>query len=171
MTSSKGPIVTLFGASGYLGKWVAGPFLEALKDGKLQELRLPTRRLDDKIIQGFVARGAKAFKVDFNEKASLETVLKGTDIVISLLGTGPGSPEINEKLVDAMVDAGIKRFLPSEFGTNHYKIKEEYNHPVFNSKKVVFQNAKAKGLNPIRILCCDILEASFGKWFGLDCGA
>jgi len=150
---------------------LVGPFLEALKNGKVGELRLPTRKPNDETIQGFVSQGAKAFEVDFGSPSSLNAVLTGCHTVVSTLGTGPGSTEINKALIDAMVFAGIKSFIPSEFGTNHYRISKEYDHDVFAGKRAIYEESKARGLNPIRILCGDILEASFGNWFGLDCAA
>ncbi|KUJ17916.1 NAD(P)-binding protein [Mollisia scopiformis] len=53
-------------------------------------------------------------KVDFNSTHSLTTALQGVEVVISCLATlAIGSQNL---LIDASVSAGIKRFIPAEFG-------------------------------------------------------
>lgn len=72
-------------------------------------------------------------------------------------------------MIDALVSAKVKVYFPSEFGTNHYKIS--HNHPVFEGKRNHFKCAQENGLRSIRILNGDIMESTFGKWFGLDCNS
>ncbi|KAK1142835.1 hypothetical protein N8T08_007269 [Aspergillus melleus] len=53
-------------------------------------------------------------EVDFSSVESLTPALQGVDVVISCLATiaiGSQNP-----LIDASVDAGVKRFIPAEFG-------------------------------------------------------
>ncbi|RYP93259.1 hypothetical protein DL770_000634 [Monosporascus sp. CRB-9-2] len=55
-------------------------------------------------------------KVDYGSVESLKPALKGQDAVVSTLATiavGSQNP-----LIDAAVEAGVKRFIPSEFGIN-----------------------------------------------------
>ena len=49
-------------------------------------------------------------------QADLLEALKGQDAVISTIATG--SAELQKKLIDASVQAGVKRFVPSEFGSD-----------------------------------------------------
>ncbi len=49
--------------------------------------------------------------------ASLEKNLKGQDAVVCAIGPGPGVASQME-IIDAAVKAGVKRFIPSEFGGN-----------------------------------------------------
>lgn len=92
------------------------------------------------------------------------------DIVVSTLGTNQeGIENVKNSLLDALVKAKVKVYFPSEFGTNHYKTK--YDHPLFVGKRTHFEEAKNRGLHPIRMLIGDIMESSFGKWFGLDCNS
>ncbi|RYP76314.1 hypothetical protein DL769_003654 [Monosporascus sp. CRB-8-3] len=55
-------------------------------------------------------------KVDYGSVESLKPALEGQDAVVSTLATvavGSQNP-----LIDAAVEAGVKRFIPSEFGIN-----------------------------------------------------
>jgi len=84
------------------------------------------------------------------------------------MGTGPGTQEANEILIQAMADAEVPTYLPSEFGTNHYKLPDVYQHPILKMKRSIYEKSKAAGINTIRILCGDLLEGTFGPWFGFD---
>lgn len=55
-------------------------------------------------------------KVDYGSVESLKAALQGQDAVVSSIATvaiGSQNP-----LIDAAVQAGVKRFIPSEFGIN-----------------------------------------------------
>jgi uncharacterized protein YbjT (DUF2867 family) len=53
-------------------------------------------------------------KVDYESASSLAEVFKGQDAVVSPIATG--GLGIQKKIIDAAVQAGVKRFIPSEFG-------------------------------------------------------
>lgn len=57
-----------------------------------------------------------AVVVDYADEASLTEALKDVDAVVSLVGA-PGI-EGQRVLVDAAIAAGVKRFVPSEFGSD-----------------------------------------------------
>ena len=60
--------------------------------------------------------GVAVQKVDFGSVESLTPALAGQDAVVSTIATlGVGS---QGPLVDAAFNAGVKRFIPSEFGIN-----------------------------------------------------
>ncbi|KAI9931457.1 hypothetical protein ASPWEDRAFT_37741 [Aspergillus wentii DTO 134E9] len=60
--------------------------------------------------------GATTTKVDYNNHATLVDALKGQDVVVSAIAT-PATPE-QIKIIDAAVEAGVKRFVPAEFGVD-----------------------------------------------------
>lgn len=103
--------------------------------------------------------------MDYKNTSTVTTALQGVDVLVSALGT-EGVDEVRETIIKASVEAGVKVYFPSEFGTNHYQIS--YQHPLFEGKHDHFVKAKEQGLNPIRMLVGHIMECSFGKWFGLD---
>ncbi|KAI9742855.1 MAG: hypothetical protein M1818_003584 [Claussenomyces sp. TS43310] len=90
--------------------------------------------------------GVKVFKSDYSE-ASLVEAFKGQDAVVSALGAGGLADEI--KIIDAAVEAGVKRFLPSEFSCNTFNAKTTALVPFFALKVTVIEHLKkqeSKGL-------------------------
>ncbi|KAJ9650783.1 hypothetical protein H2198_009920 [Neophaeococcomyces mojaviensis] len=56
-------------------------------------------------------------EVDYDSPAALVAALKNVDVVISTLGF-QSLFETQKKLIDASIDAGVTRFIPSEFGND-----------------------------------------------------
>ncbi|RWA07888.1 hypothetical protein EKO27_g7218 [Xylaria grammica] len=98
--------VAIAGASGTLGPYV----FKALVDAGFQVTVL-TRSNNP----GAYDPGVKVFEVDFASVESLTTVLKGIDAVVSTVGAT--AIDNQNVLIDAAVAAGVKRFIPSEFGS------------------------------------------------------
>ncbi|KAF4464300.1 oxidoreductase [Fusarium albosuccineum] len=61
------------------------------------------------------ASQVKEVVVDYNDPASLKSALEGVNAVVSTLGA-PAVGQQQRALVDAAVDAGVQRFIPSNFG-------------------------------------------------------
>jgi putative NADH-flavin reductase len=62
----------------------------------------------------------KVHKTDYTSEVSVVEGLKGQDAVVSTIATAALA---NQKIIiDAAVKAGVKRFIPSEFGINTTKI-------------------------------------------------
>jgi hypothetical protein len=55
-------------------------------------------------------------RIDFDSPEILTKALSGQDAVVSLMA--PGGIGEQKKAIDAAIEAGVKRFLPSEFGVN-----------------------------------------------------
>ncbi|SPO06191.1 related to 2`-hydroxyisoflavone reductase [Cephalotrichum gorgonifer] len=75
-------------------------------------------------------------EVDYNVPEDLTKALEGTEVVISTLGT-PGFA-LQDALVDAAIAAGVKRFIPSEFGCDTANPKTR-KLPVY-AQKVAIQD-------------------------------
>lgn len=75
--------------------------------------------------------GVSTASADYESIDSLASVFKDQDAVVSVVGS-PGLPK-QHILVDAAIKAGVKRFLPSEYGcdTTHAKTSQL---PVFQGK-------------------------------------
>ncbi|KAJ5184059.1 oxidoreductase CipA [Penicillium capsulatum] len=56
--------------------------------------------------------------VDYSSKDSLVAALKGQDALINTLGVGQIPVDVHLRLVDAALVAGVRRYLPSEFGSD-----------------------------------------------------
>ncbi|KAL5531650.1 hypothetical protein ACEPAG_4527 [Sanghuangporus baumii] len=61
-----------------------------------------------------VSKGVKVVTVDYNPVSSIQSVLSGVDVVISTIGHG--ILEVQDDLVLTAKAAGVKLFVPSEFG-------------------------------------------------------
>jgi uncharacterized protein YbjT (DUF2867 family) len=59
----------------------------------------------------------KVVPVDYDSLDSLTAALKGQDALVSTLATLAIGVQI--RLIDAAITAGVKRFIPSEFGSNN----------------------------------------------------
>jgi uncharacterized protein YbjT (DUF2867 family) len=84
----------------------------------------------------------KVIKADYSSHESLTNAFKGQDAVISLVG-GAALGE-QKKLIDAAIAAGVKRFLPSEYGSNVPDDRVRQAVPVFEAKKSVVDYLKSK---------------------------
>ncbi len=59
--------------------------------------------------------------VDYASFESIKEALQGQDAVVSVVGTG--AIAVQRLFVDAAVAAGVRRFVPSEFGVNTRKVR------------------------------------------------
>jgi uncharacterized protein YbjT (DUF2867 family) len=75
--------------------------------------------------------GTDVAEVDYESFDSLKEALKGQDAVISCVTSEQTGSQ--EPLIDAAIAAGVKRFLPSEFGSNLNNPKTR-QLPVFGHK-------------------------------------
>lgn len=99
--------VALAGASGLLGT----PVLHALLNAGFTVTVL-TRRSSTATFPST----AKVIRVDYENLADLTQALQSQDALVSTLTTF--SIGTQKLLIDAAIAAGVKRFLPSEFGSN-----------------------------------------------------
>ncbi|KAH8900010.1 NAD(P)-binding protein [Thozetella sp. PMI_491] len=117
--------VALAGAAGNLGPAI----LNALRDAGFEVTVLT--RADSK---STFPEGVSVARVDYDSVEGLTSVLSGQDAVITTLGPEGSQAQLN--LVEAASKAGVKRFIPSEFGSNVDNPKV-HNFPVFASKVAV----------------------------------
>ncbi|KAL2832302.1 NmrA-like family-domain-containing protein [Aspergillus pseudoustus] len=100
------------------------------------------------------APGVKVLEVDFDSVESLTGALEGTDAVVSTVG---GAAIDNQSvLIDAAVAAGVKRFIPSEFGSVTTNPELE-NLPVYSSIAKIrnyLQGKAASGELSWTVLAC-----------------
>ncbi|KAM0261395.1 hypothetical protein ACHAQJ_002247 [Trichoderma viride] len=75
-------------------------------------------------------------QVDYNSVDSLTNALKGQDATVATLG--PGGVGLQKNLIEASIKAGVKRFIPSEFGSDTTN-KKTAQLPVFGGK-IAIQN-------------------------------
>ncbi|KAI8944791.1 hypothetical protein F4801DRAFT_170438 [Xylaria longipes] len=98
--------------------------------------------------------------VDYDSVESLTTALQGQDAVVSTLGPEALSRQLN--LVEAAVKAGVKRFLPSEFGSDTTNAKNA-NLAVFGHK-IATHKALVKEAANGNISYTTIVNGPFFDW-------
>ena len=100
--------VAIAGAAGSLGSVV---FQKLVDSGKFH-----VRVLRRNGSRSTYPAGTDVADVDFGSVDSLKAALQGYDAVVAPVASE--SIEVQKNLIDASIAAGVKRFLPSEFGSN-----------------------------------------------------
>ncbi|KAF3941854.1 hypothetical protein ABW19_dt0206704 [Dactylella cylindrospora] len=125
--------VVVVGASGNLGPSI----LEALLASSKFNVSVLTRASSSSTFPA----AATIIKSDYSP-SSLEEAFKGQDAIVSVIaGAGLGE---QKKLVDAAVASGVKRFIPSEFGSNTNNKEAQELVPVFSRKVEVKEYLEEK---------------------------
>ncbi|EED18774.1 conserved hypothetical protein [Talaromyces stipitatus ATCC 10500] len=123
--------VALVGASGSVGRSVLNGLLSSPTDFKITIL--VREGSTSKITQ----EGHAAIKVlrgDFNDDSFLKGTLEGQDALVISLDVTPDTLILQNRLVDVAAAVGVKRIIPSEYGsdTTNPKILEAV--PIFQGK-------------------------------------
>lgn len=111
--------ILIFGATGLIGDHIANAIINSKADfGRIGIFTSPST-LQNKAndIDAFKAKGIEIFSGDINLAGDVEQALKGFDTVVSCVGR----PVIQAQLqwLDVMdKHADVKRFFPSEYGTD-----------------------------------------------------
>ena len=86
--------------------------------------------------------------VDYSSAQSLETALQGVHTVISCIWSlGPDFGTSQLALLKAAEDAGVKRFVPSDWATDHYGSVN-----VYTAKTTLWNAVKTSGLEYTRFI-------------------
>ena len=108
--------------------------------------------------------GVKVLRANYDSMDSLKTAFMGQDVVVSLVaGAVLGN---QNKLIDAAIAAGVKRFLPSEFGSNTTDARTRAIVPMYKSKVETVDYLKSK---ESEISWTSIVTGQFFDW-GLKVG-
>ncbi|KIW49133.1 hypothetical protein PV05_10841 [Exophiala xenobiotica] len=100
-------------------------------------------------------------EVDYSSVTSLTEALKGHDVVVSTLATESLGSQY--PLIDAAIAAGVKRFIPSEFGsdTTHPKSSKL---PVYKYKVETQHYLQAKSAEHPEFTYTLVLNGAFLSW-------
>lgn len=113
--------------------------------------------------------GTDVVKVDYSSLESLTAALANQDAVVSAAGN-EGVPG-QKVLIDAAIAAGVKRFLPSEFGSDLANPKAR-SLPVFHFKVQTKEHLEARAAEPAlkdKFTYTYVYNNAFLDW-GLDVG-
>jgi uncharacterized protein YbjT (DUF2867 family) len=103
--------VTVAGITGAIG----GSIIEALSHAGFVVQALTRNRTS---ARAFVDSKIKIIETGYNEVHGLTRILQDQDAVVSCLGDTAEAVTAQRVLIKAAVAAGVKRFIPSEFGSD-----------------------------------------------------
>ncbi|KAL5315881.1 hypothetical protein ACEPPN_016755 [Leptodophora sp. 'Broadleaf-Isolate-01'] len=148
--------VAVVGAAGALG----APILKAIVDSGKFNVTVITRPASTSTF----ASSVNVVKADYTSVDSLTSALKGQDVVVSAVGMeGLLGQSI---LIDAAIAAGVKRILPSEFGSDLSHPKTAVQ-PVFGYKIATRKHLEDKIAAGADITYTYVVNGGFLDW-GLD---
>lgn len=104
----------------------------------------------------------RVYKTDYSE-SSLISSLEGHDAVVSTI-SGSGLKE-QQKIIDAAILAGVKRFIPSEYGIDVCHPKAMEIVPFFNQKQQI--NAYLRSKESQGITWTSVATGPFLDWVRL----
>ena len=112
--SSSFHTVTIAGGTGDLGYHIAEAFLN---DGsyKVKVLRRKPEN-ENKNAKLLASKGAEIVYADYSQHDDLVKALKGTDVLVSVMGI-ESVYTVQSLFLAAAKEANVKRFIPSEFGS------------------------------------------------------
>lgn len=125
--------VIIIGAGGNLGPSILKAFLSS---------SFKTSVLSREGSNSTFPSGVNVLRANYDSLDSLKQAFQGQDVVISLVGGGALGDQ--NKLIDAAIAAGVKRFVPSEFGSNTPNPKTRAIVPVFEAKVGTVNYLKSK---------------------------
>ncbi|KAK8648962.1 hypothetical protein V6N13_129704 [Hibiscus sabdariffa] len=131
--------ILIIGGTGYIGKFIVEA---SAKEGHPTFVLVRGSTLSDpvkgKIIDNFKNLGVHVLIGDLNDHESLVKAIKQVDVVISTVGSLQITDQV--KIIAAIKEAGnVKRFLPSEFGTD-----VDLNNAVEPAKSAFGQKAQIR---------------------------
>lgn len=102
--------------------------------------------------------GFQVMAVDYDQRKSLDFALRGVDVVIS---TVPG--QIQRKIIDSAIRAGVKRFIPAEFeGLATRRTANAADRALDRGKSAVLQHlANNRSRISSTVFACGILYERF----------
>ncbi|KAG8839136.1 hypothetical protein FRC18_000523 [Serendipita sp. 400] len=135
--------IVVVGAGGKLGAPLFQTLLQS-NEPKFTVTALIRSSSSYTLPEGVDQNRAKLAKVDFDDQPGLVNVLRGQDAIVFAFGAGPDLIPTSKTLIDAAIEAGVKRVIPSEFGNDEIPLTE----PLFGNKQVVqkiLQEAASQG--------------------------
>lgn len=126
--------VIIIGAGGNLGPTVLDAFLKTPS--------FNTTVLSREGSSSTFPPNVKVIHANYDSSDSLKAAFQGQDAVVSLVG-GMALGDQN-KLIDAAIAAGVKRFIPSEYGSNTADKRVRDVVPVFEAKYGTVNYLKSK---------------------------
>lgn len=112
-------------------------------------------------------KGATVKSVDYDDLESLKSALAGQDAVVSVLGSlALGAQQA--KAAEAALAAGVKRFIPSEFGINTRKAQGQPVAKILGYKIALVDDLTAKAKANPNFTWTGLCTGMFFDFLGFD---
>ncbi|CAI7596251.1 unnamed protein product [Penicillium manginii] len=148
--------VAIAGATGNVGPAILNALLTAGFEVTVLS-RSSSHKLDPRV---------KLQEVDYSSQDSLTTALAGQDAVVNALSVGLVARDIHLRLVEAAHAAKVKRYIPSEFGSDtvHHLTAQI---PVFGDKVAILERLKEISAQDQEFSYTAVINGPFFDW-GLE---
>ncbi|KAI0294862.1 NAD-P-binding protein [Multifurca ochricompacta] len=123
--------------AGTFGSFVVRQFLKDKASGTVNQVVVLTRQGSKTNVEG----DAKVVSVDYSNKESIKSALTGVDVVICTISGE--ALNLQRGIAEAAKEAGVKLFVPSEFGN----VSEGETEGLFGTKANVQNQLKAVGIS------------------------
>ncbi|KAL4582624.1 hypothetical protein LXL04_007182 [Taraxacum kok-saghyz] len=146
--------ILIIGGTGYIGKFVAEASAKQGHPTFIFTRESTTKHPEkSKLLDNFKSLGAKLVIGDLHNHESLVKAIKEVDVVISTVGGESVADQV--KIIEAIKEAGnVKRFLPSEFGTDvDHVISVEPATSIFKGKADIRRAVEAAGIPHTFVSC------------------
>jgi nucleoside-diphosphate-sugar epimerase len=148
MSTSENSRILLVGSTGTLGTELT----KAIAARGDLTLRVLLRSAHPNVVDQLTGRGIEVVAGDVMNPDSLPPAMQGVEIVLSAL---PNVPQVfvegHRNLIAAADDAGVRRFVPSDFSVDYFKIGADENFNLAMRKQVV-PLFEGRRIRPMHIL-------------------
>ncbi|CAI9627905.1 unnamed protein product [Alternaria burnsii] len=146
--------VLLIGAGGDLGVELLNEFVNSP-----YELSVMSRKESSAT---FPADVKNVFKVDYSDLEAIKGAMKGQDVVISnISASGVAHQQI---LVDAALATGVRRFFPTEYGTDTRDLKTNEINPYGTQYKLALVRYLQSKENEGSLTWTALITGGFAEW-------
>ncbi|PWA90549.1 isoflavone reductase [Artemisia annua] len=152
--------ILIIGGTGYIGKFIVEASAKAGHPTFILVRETTKHPEKSKLIDNFTSLGAKLLIGDIHDHASLVNAIKQVDVVISTVGGELAADQV--KLIAAIKEAGnVKRFLPSEFGTDVDHVNAIEPAKSMYKGKIAIRRAVEAAKIPHTFVSCNLFAGYF----------
>ncbi|KAF9649992.1 NAD(P)-binding protein [Thelephora ganbajun] len=109
--------------AGNIGSFIIAELLRLKAIGTVTSITVISRSDASASHPEWVMQGAKFATINYDDRSTLLAAFEGVDVAISAVANGPGGIQSQKVLADAAKTAGVKIFVPSEFGSPSAKLE------------------------------------------------
>jgi len=157
--------ILFVGATGWLGNAVIHAILDKKAFRVKAIIRKDTLTSKKDMVDSLRAKGAEIVEGEVESLADVTDAAKGCDTLVSVLGGATLFGGKEGILVEAAKAAGVKRFVPSQFGIDCAKVGP---NTMLDPKNKVAEKIKECGLDYTLILIGMFYEFWWGETTGFD---